>query len=40
MLYLYYFARVVWVQSLKNDFSKVHAEFPFLIKNISLIKYL
>lgn len=40
ILYLYYFIRVVWIQSLKNGFSKVPVEFPFLIKNISLKKYL
>ena len=40
MLYLYYFTRVVWVQSLKNGFSKVPVELPFLIKDISLKKYL
>lgn len=40
ILYLYYFIRVVWIQSLKNGFSKVPVEFPFLIKNISLRKYL
>ncbi len=40
VLYLYYFVRVVWIQSLKNGFSKISVEFPFLIKNISLKKYL
>ncbi len=40
ILYFYYFIRVVWIQSLKNGFSKVPVEFPFLIKNISLKKYL
>lgn len=40
IVYLYYFIRVIWIQSLKNGYSKIPIEFPFLIKNITLKKYI
>lgn len=40
LLYVYFFIRVVWIQSLKDGFSKIQADFPFLVKNISQKMYL
>ena len=40
MLYAYFFIRVVWIQSLKEGFSKIQADFPFLVKNITQKIYL
>lgn len=38
IIYVYYFVRVVWIQSLKNGFSKLPVEYPFLIKKYNLEK--
>ncbi len=40
IIYLFFFIRVIWIQSLKNGFTKIKIELPFLISDISIKKYL
>lgn len=40
LFYMYFFIRIIWIQSFQNGYAKIKVEMPLLLKDISQRKFL